>query len=168
MPFPPRASGNPLVRRYDKEPLLSAVPSVSGTAAITFQVQALAASGTETFSGILAETFKVPPLAASGAELFTGTAAIAFGAPGLHSDVPIELAIDEPHRYPYRHVQPLPPRPIEIPFHVRIEPTVVPYQPRASEVAPVPAVAIDRRMVIIALFAAGAIDEAEFTAMMAA
>jgi len=57
--------------------------SVTGTGGVTFQVEALDATGLETFAGSAAETFAHPLLAATGAERFTGTAAETFAHPAL-------------------------------------------------------------------------------------
>lgn len=60
-----------------------------------------------------------------------------------------------------------PPRvPERIPVHVQVQPTVVEIEVPEPELEPV--AAIDNRTAIAALYAAGAIDEDQFTALMAA
>jgi len=57
--------------------------NITGTGAIAFQVFALAGTGAEAFIGTAAETFSHPLLAASGAERFTGTATETFSHPAI-------------------------------------------------------------------------------------
>ena len=144
---------------------------ITGTGSIVFKVAALAAAGTETFTATAAERFRVAALAAAGTNILaiTGTGDVAFKVAGLSGSapaLPIVLAEAGPAWRPYlKQALAAKPEPIRVPIHAKIEPTVEPLP--IPRLAPVP-VAIDRQSVIMALFAAGVIDETEFAAQLAA
>src|SRR6185437_5634439 len=153
---------------------------ISGNGNVTFQVEALGASGSETFTGTGAERFAHPLLAATGTEKFTGTAtetfahpalagtgsnllaitgtgAVTFAHPSISGGVPpvVQIPSGQIPFVDYRRIPIKRPQPQKLEHPVFVEPEV----PR-----PVP----NDEEALIALYAAGAINEQELAALIAA
>jgi hypothetical protein len=157
----------------------AAEAAITGTGGVTFQVPALAATGLEKFTATGAEIFAHPTLAGTGAEKFvatgsetfrvpaiagsgtnllaiTGTGAVAFQVPALSggeapiveiasSKFPLLVPRRSKHLAPYRK----PKRPVVV-------------HPKA------PALVVNNQAALVALYAAGALNEEELAALLAA
>ena len=153
---------------------------ITGTGGVTYQVEALVATGAETFTGTGAERFAHPLLAATGAEQFTGiatetfahpalagtgtnilaitgTGAVVFAHPAISGgETPVvQIPSGQVPFVDYRRIPIKRPQPAKLERPVFVEPEL-PIPVRNDEEA------------LVALYAAGVLNEEEFAALIAA